>query len=196
MNPAPPIADLIAQPVTIDVHSEQVQSQKEELMKLSIQELKDVCRERCEKMTGSREELVLRLLQPRKPEILITRARRNQYVPKVPSSNAAILVALLLHQKNDDALSKEAILNYAEETCISKEPMHGNGRSFYNGWSGIKDLTVLSEGRPALINITKRRGYALATEPFGESGVDVARAVHVLAHRQGLCKCGQLVDTT
>lgn len=194
MNPAPPIIDHVAQAVVFDTNSENVRARKEELMLLSMQELKEQCRERCEKMSGSRTDLVDRLLLPRKPEILITRTRRNQYVPKVPSSNAAILVALLLHQEQDKFLSKEEVMNFAEETCISKEPMHGNGKSFYNGWSGIKDLTIPSEGRPALVNIRKRKGYALATEPYGESGVDVARAIHIVAHRQGICRCGQAID--
>lgn len=61
-----------------------------ELNKLSIQVLKDRCKERGEKIGGKKADLIARLLKPRKPEILLMRMRRNEYVPKVPSSNAAV----------------------------------------------------------------------------------------------------------
>ena len=63
----------------------------------SLAQLKQMCAERCLKITGSKKEMVARLLKPRKPEILISRQRNGGYVPKVPSCNAAILVALLLY---------------------------------------------------------------------------------------------------
>jgi len=109
-NPAPPIVDENEEepqeaPIgegnndTENAASEENQERREELLKLSMKELKEQCSERKEKMTGSKKDLAERLLQKRKPEILITRARRLQYVPKVPSCNAAIIVALYLHHE-------------------------------------------------------------------------------------------------
>ena len=43
--------------------------------KLSIAQLKEKCKDRDEKISGSKDELIARLLKPRKPEILILRAR-------------------------------------------------------------------------------------------------------------------------
>jgi len=77
---------------------------------------------------------------------------------------------------------------YAEETGISKEPMTGVSGSYYDGWAGMKKLT---SGDPALVNDTKRR-YRLTTKPTRLAGVDVAEALHLVAHHEGLCKCGKL----
>ena len=151
-NPAPPISEsltplgrhsayLVNATITGDDDSvdenevdEERKAKEEELNKNSIAELKEMCKERDEKSTGTKKELVARLLQQRKPEILITRARRKQYVPKLPSCNAAILVAILLHDETGTtALKKETIMNFAEETGISKDPMFGNGKSWYDG---------------------------------------------------------------
>ena len=46
-----------------------------QLKKLSIAQLKEKCKERDEKVGGKKDELIARLLKPRKPEILIMRAR-------------------------------------------------------------------------------------------------------------------------
>ena len=45
------------------------------LKKLSIAQLKERCKERDEKISGKKDDLIARLLKPRKPEILIMRAR-------------------------------------------------------------------------------------------------------------------------
>jgi flagellar motility protein MotE (MotC chaperone) len=158
------------------------------LEKLSLAELKELCVDRNEKISGSKKDLIDRLLQERKPEILLTRARRNQYVPKVPSSNAALLVALLLnHTPGTEGLSKERLMLLAEETGVSKDPMGGKG-GWYDGWSGMKEMT---SGDPPLVSVIKKK-YSLTTQPFGGAGVDVATALHILAHRQSICRCGTL----
>ncbi|GFH44290.1 hypothetical protein CTEN210_00764 [Chaetoceros tenuissimus] len=205
-NPAPPIvpeapiptANTTSESNEPQEESEETKKKREELLKLPMKDLKAQAKERAEKQSGSKKELVERLLQPRKPEILISRSRRGQYIPKVPSCNAAILVALHLHHEpGTPELSKEQIMNYAEETGVSKDPMFGKGKSGYggynyDGWSGIKDMTG---GDPALISVVKRK-YALTTKPHGEAGVEVAKAVHIVAHRQGICRCGRYVDTS
>lgn len=205
-NPAPPIVSEVPIPTANATsesnepqeESEETKKKREELLKLPMKDLKAQAKERAEKQSGSKKELVERLLQPRKPEILISRSRRGQYVPKVPSCNAAILVALHLHHEpGTPELSKEQIMNYAEETGVSKDPMFGKGKSGYggwnyDGWSGIKDMTG---GDPALMSIVKRK-YALTTKPHGEAGVEVAKAIHIVAHRQGICRCGRYVDTS
>lgn len=206
-NPAPPIVESLTplgrhtsllQANTStgdDVAAETSEEQKEkekELNKNSIAQLKKMCKERDEKASGSKKDLIGRLLQKRKPEILITRVRHKQYVPKVPSCNAAILVAILLHDESGRTMmQKQTIMNLAEETGISKDPMFGNGKSWYDGWSGIKDLTG---GDPPLISVVKRK-YALTTQPHGAAGVDVARAIHIMAHRMRLCRCGKHIPT-
>lgn len=45
------------------------------LKKLSLAQLKERCKERDEKIGGKKDELIARLMAPRKPEILILRAR-------------------------------------------------------------------------------------------------------------------------
>lgn len=107
-----------------------------ELKKLSMEQLKEMLKDRDEKIGGKKEELISRLLKPRKPELLIMRARRKEYVPRVPSSNAALMVALLLHHiPGTQGLTKERLMVLAEETGISKESMSGDGSNFYDGWS-------------------------------------------------------------
>ena len=172
-------------------HLEEDSEQVEELKKLSIQALKDRCKERGEKLGGKKDELIARLLKPRKPEILIMRARRNEYVPKVPSCNAALMVALLLHHiPGTQGVAKERLLVLAEETGVSKESMSGDG-GFYDGWSGIKEL---QRGDPALVRREKGHRYCLTTQPPESSGVAVANALHIVAHREGLCNCGSAVE--
>lgn len=46
-----------------------------QLKKMSIAQLKQSCKDRDEKIGGKKDELIARLLKPRKPEILIMRAR-------------------------------------------------------------------------------------------------------------------------
>jgi len=121
---------------------------------------------------------------------LITRSRRGQYLPKVPSCNAAILVALYLnHSPGTEGLPKEKILLLAEETGVSLDPMGGKG-GWYDGWSNVKELL---SGDPALVHVSKRK-YRLTTQPPGECGIDIAKAIHVLAHRENLCRCGSSLD--
>ena len=50
------------------------------LKKMSVAQLKERCKERDEKMGGKKDELIERLLKPRKPEILIMRARLVSYL--------------------------------------------------------------------------------------------------------------------
>lgn len=159
-----------------------------ELKKLSMARLKEMLKERDEKTGGKKDELISRLLKPRKPELLILRARRKEYVPKVPSSNAALMIALLLnHIPGTQGLTKERLMVLAEETGVSKESMSGDGSSFYDGWSGMKQL---QEGDPALVRREKGHRYSLTTQPPESAGVAVANALHILAHREDLCTCG------
>ena len=145
-NPAPPIYErgpidnipIVGGNIPV-ADTEETREKREELMKLSLTELKSRCRERTDKMTGSKTDLVERLLQKRKPEIIISRCRRKEYLPKIPSCNAAILVALHLHHvPGEEPLEKAKIMSFAEETGVSKDPMFGNGKGWYDGWSGIK----------------------------------------------------------
>jgi hypothetical protein len=202
-NPAPPVVIANQNPQTApssnntneEAQSHQNAGQNSEenseaftdLNKLSIQVLKERCKERGEKIGGKKSDLIARLLQPRKPEILIARSRRNEYVPKVPSSNAALMVALLLHHvPGTQGMTKERLMVLAEETGVSKESMSGDG-GFYDGWSGMSSLIT---GDPALVRREKGHRYSLTTQPPESSGIAVASALHTLAHREGLCTCG------
>jgi len=162
-----------------------------ELKKMSLQALKDLCKERGDKIGGKKEDLIARLMKPRKPEIIIMRARRNEYVPKIPSCNAALMVALHLHHiPGTQGLAKERLMVLAEETGVSKDSMSGDG-GFYDGWSGMKDLL---RGDPALVKREKGQKFSLTTQPPESSGVAVANALHILAHREGLCTCGNTLE--
>lgn len=88
-------------------------------------------------------------------------SRRNEYVPKVPSSNGALLVALLLHHvPGTQGMTKESLVVMAEETGVSTESMSGDG-SFYDGWSGMKQL---QQGDPALVRREKGHRCSLTTQ--------------------------------
>ena len=48
-------------------------------------------------------------------------------------------------------------------------------------------------GDPALVSLRKGK-FSLTTQPRGSAGVDVAKAMHILAHRAKLCRCGSFVE--
>lgn len=152
----------------------------EQLKKMSIAQLKEKCKERDERITGKKDELIDRLLKPRKPEILIMRKRRNEYVPKVPSSNAALMVALLLHHvPGTQGMTKERLMVLAEETGVSKESMSGDGGSFYDGWSGMKQLL---EGDPALVRREKGHRYSLTTQVSSQPSLRCSFSIMSSSH--------------
>jgi hypothetical protein len=77
-NPAPPIVDEAPPPSgTHTVNSmnnnhedsKEAIGRREELIKLSMKDLKDLCKERTDKMSGSKKDLVERLLQQKNPKI-------------------------------------------------------------------------------------------------------------------------------
>jgi ERCC4-type nuclease len=143
------------------IHHDENSEEYRQLMKLSITELKERCKDRDEKISGKKNDLIVRLLKPRKPEILIMRARRNDYNPKVPSCNAALMVALLNHHVvGTPGLTKERLMVLAEETGVSTESMGGDG-GFYDGWAGMKQLL---SGDPALVRKEKGHKYSLTTQ--------------------------------
>ena len=66
---------------------EGVNEKEKELKKLSVSRMKQMCKDRDEKQSGTKADLISRLLKERKPEILISRSRQGKYVPKIPSCN-------------------------------------------------------------------------------------------------------------
>ena len=50
-------------------------SEESSLRKLTLAQLKDLCKDRDENISGKKDDLIARLLKPRKPEILIMRSR-------------------------------------------------------------------------------------------------------------------------
>jgi len=60
--------------------------------------------------------------------------------PKIPSCNAASMIALLLHHvAGIPGMTKERLMVLAEEGGVNSESMGGDG-GFYNGWAGTKML--------------------------------------------------------
>lgn len=162
-------------------------SLEKEYLKCTNKQLKEICKQRALKCTGNKSELIQRLLakDPR-PKILIERARKDHYVPKVPSCNAAILVALLLNPNT--SMEKDDLMSSANDNGISEGKMYGQGRGgpyTYDGWSGMKQMT---HETPHLIH-SRRRQYSLT-----EEGKEIADAIHILAHRKNLCKCGRNIN--
>ena len=183
--PAAAAAAARAAPATAAVNSEL----EAELQKLSSADLKQRCKDRDEAVGGKKGDLIARLLKPRKPEILIVRKRNGLHVPTVPSCNAAIMIGLLLNTRSGEGLSKEEAMIRADECGASKVAMdQKNGH--YDGWAGV---STLKTGDPPLICM-KKKLYCLTTQPQGSSGRDVARALHILAHREGYCRCGRSVQ--
>lgn len=158
---SPPPKDPKA-PATHESHNDVHNEESSQLKKLTLAQLKDRCKERDEKISGSKDALIARLLKPLKPAILIMRARRNEYVPKVPSCSAALMVALLLnHVPGSQGLTKERLMVLAEETGVAgSESMSGDG-GYYNGWSGMSQMLV---GDPALVRKEKGHRFSLTTQ--------------------------------
>ena len=44
-------------------------------------------------------------------------------------------------------------------------------------------------GDPPLVFVKKKK-YSLTVHPAGRAGLDVAKAIHVMAHHEGICRCG------
>merc|ERR1740139_1938364 len=130
---------------------------KEEFAKMPLEKLKKLCRERAELQSGPKTDLISRLLKPRKPEVIISRIRKKQYVPKVPSANAALMVAMYLNTfPGGEGLLKDKLMTLAEETGVSSDPMDGDG-GFYDGWSSVKKL---QEGDPPLVSVQKKEVFS------------------------------------
>ena len=125
------------------------------------------------------------------------------------------MVALLLnHVPGSQGLTKERLMVLAEETGVAgSESMSGDGGD-YNGWSGMSQMLV---GDPALVRKEKGHRFSLTTQvipisfntwmflsfanysntalfhplqPPETSGRAIANALHILAHREGICTCG------
>ncbi len=94
--------------------------------------------------------------------VLLNLLRRNEYVPKVPSCNSALLVALLLnHVPGTPGLTKEKLMVLAEETGVAgSESLSGDG-GYSNGWSGMSQMLL---GDPALVRKEKGQRFSLTTQ--------------------------------
>ncbi|KAL3823017.1 hypothetical protein ACHAXA_005205 [Cyclostephanos tholiformis] len=118
-----------------------------------------------ENISEKKDDLIARLLKPHKRKILIMHTRWNEYVPKVPSCNATLMVALLLNH-----------IPGTRDSRNEKRKANGTDRrdrsGFYDGRAGVKQLL---QGDPAL--------------PPETCGRAVAHALHILAHREGICNC-------
>jgi len=82
--------------------------------------------------------------------------------PKIPSCNAALMVALLLHHVAGipGMTRKERLLVLAKEGGVISKSMGGDG-VFYDGWAGMK---ILLQRDPALVRKEKGHKYSLAAQ--------------------------------
>lgn len=97
----------------------------------------------------------------------------KDYIPKLGTANYAFLIVLYReqHGRNQrEYLTKEELMNAAEDSCLSEKPIFTEGnnsqrnlgsrchRSFYNGWSSFKSLVnnnlAYSWGNPKKISLT------------------------------------------
>ena len=81
--------------------------------------------------------------------------------PKIPSCNAALMVALLLHHvAGIPVMKKEQLMVLAEEGGVNSKSMGGDG-GFCNGWEEMK---MLLQRNPALVQKEKGHKYSLTTQ--------------------------------
>ena len=147
--------------------------------------------------------MVDRLKGPRWPKLLIDRKRseRNDRMPRCPSSKAAMLVAMLLYDRDKKGMTKAQLMAHAESNGIRDKSIYEvNNR--YDGFHGMGDLI---KGDPSLVVGKGKRGagylYCLSTYGLGKSedlsGESGAVAYHDYAHQLNpvLCKCGSMGRT-
>ncbi|GAB5365215.1 hypothetical protein AAMO2058_001038300 [Amorphochlora amoebiformis] len=128
-----------------------VQFQEKYLRTLKLAELKRLCRQRGEKLSGKKGDLIKRLLRPPLPSILQERSRSDLYIPKPGSINRAILVELEKFP-NQQGSTKEEIMRMADNSEFTNSNVYerrGGGAAFpgsYDGWSGSTRLTKVNKG--------------------------------------------------
>ena len=112
---------------------------------LSLKELKELCKNACETVSGSKDDLITRLRFNYVKPCMKSRIQHSYYVPdKQRSNNTNILVSLLLHD-HGAGITKDDLFNICDESGISENAFSGGttqtGPFIYNGLAGLKKLT-------------------------------------------------------
>ena len=68
------------------------------------------------------------------PVLLVERTRADKFVPRMPSSCSAFLIALLLYDPARKGMSKEDLMQKANQLGIKDVYEKKNG--YYDGWTG------------------------------------------------------------
>mmetsp|Transcript_23553 Transcript_23553/g.41676 ORF Transcript_23553/g.41676 Transcript_23553/m.41676 type:complete len:181 (+) Transcript_23553:40-582(+) len=168
---------------------------EDSLTRMSLKQLKQMCKDRGEPLSGNKKSLVARLLRPALPLVLQSRRKNKLYVPERGSVNSAILVELerrTTTNKTQACWTKEEILGMAstsEFTTTNVYEKKGGGLSWgsYDGWSGASRLRQAEPGdsQPMLARVRgKPVRYGLT--PLGR---EIGRAIHKRAHDLGGCRC-------
>ena len=121
--------------------------------------------------------------------------RRESHVCRSGSSTARASLAML---------SKADLMHRAEATGISRDSIEtprGHGGTYeYDGWASVRakltDPDPTAGYGPPLMKRFGRDSYKLTTLPLGNSGRDVAKALHDHCHTLELCHCGQDPSST
>lgn len=161
--------------------------------------LKTLCESLGENTSGSKKELVARLLQKPMPSLLATRRKRGGYTPHDRSCAHAIMCALEQAQRRAGdsktwGLTKDAVMAAAEATGVSKVSLFAKaGPMGYDGWACAQDLQ--RKGEPPLVRKVGSK-FALTTRNALDDdgsvvrcGRDVATALHFKAHQRDWCAC-------
>uniref|UniRef100_A0A7S3NF71 Crossover junction endonuclease MUS81 n=1 Tax=Aureoumbra lagunensis TaxID=44058 RepID=A0A7S3NF71_9STRA len=168
-----------------------------QLTKLTLPVLKELCISTGENVSGTKAQIVSRLLEEPEPALLVLRRRQGEYIPRDRTAGHAFLCALdIAHRQGSIGLTKDDLMTRAEELGVfaGESLYYEVGPLGYTGWAVAKDL--LSKGAVPLCKRISSSRYALnpiagvdANRKFISPGTDIAAALHYKAHLRKYCKC-------
>lgn len=171
------------------------------LLKHPLLALKTLCESLGENTSGTKKDLVARLMEKPMPSVLATRRKRGGYTPHDRSCAHAIMCALERAQRRAGdsktwGLTKDGVMAAAEATGVSKVSLFAKaGPMGYDGWACAQDLQ--RKGEPPLVRkVNPGSKFALTTRNALDDdgsvvrcGRDVATALHFKAHQRNWCAC-------
>lgn len=93
-----------------------------------------------------------------RPSKKTKKSTNKAYVPKVRSGAYAIMLALLLHDKSDNGMTKNEIIKKATIYCNSSFQGNASTGNFYSAWNSVKTLIgneyVVEFGNPHYYSLT------------------------------------------
>jgi len=199
---SPSIASALAPLKVSRVYPIQSNSSETQYTKWTVNALRDECVKLGMKKSGSKTQLIDRLMDPanRPPPVYRLRKERKLYVPlNLDTAPTAILVAIQIAQdsagvgpKSYMGSTKDEIIHMCQELEITKNPFCGGttqtGPYRYDGWSSMRYLK--KSGDPPLVVEKKQRFRLSMTGDV--CGLKFAREMHIWCHKRGICKCVEL----